>query len=105
MAPSGSLMPVLEHRLKAIQHPVLELLGKAGRLGVADPSPDNNIPLPHAMKIADSQIDAQEGALLAQDAIAEWLDRYRLELDSETEQVIYESILDALKRADLVELK
>ena len=59
----------------------------------------------HAMKLADSYIDAQEGALLAQDAIAEWLDRYRLELDSETEQVIYESILDTLKRADLVELK
>ena len=57
------------------------------------------------MKLADSQIDAQEGALLAQDAIAEWLDRYRLELDSETEQVIYESVLEALKRADLVELK
>ena len=57
------------------------------------------------MKIADSYIDAQEGALLAQDAIAEWLDRYRLELDSETEQIIYESILEALKRADLIELK
>ena len=57
------------------------------------------------MKLADNHIDAQEGALLAQDAIAEWLDRYRLELDSETEQVIYESILDSLKRADLVELK
>ena len=57
------------------------------------------------MKIADSQIDAQEGALLAQDAIAEWLDRYRLELDSETEQVIYEAILETLKRADLVQLK
>ncbi|NCW70484.1 MAG: hypothetical protein EBV86_18345 [Marivivens sp.] len=40
-----------------------------------------------SMKLADSHIDAQEGALLAQDAIAEWLDRYRLELDSETEQV------------------
>lgn len=58
-----------------------------------------------AMKLADSHIDAQEGALLAQDAIAEWLDRYRLELDSETEQVIYEGIMDSLKRADLVELK
>lgn len=58
-----------------------------------------------SMKLADSYIDAQEGALLAQDAIAEWLDRYRLELDSETEQIIYESIMDALKRADLVELK
>ena len=57
------------------------------------------------MKLADTYIDAQEGALLAQDAIAEWLDRYRLELDSETEQVIYESILDSLKRAHLVELK
>ena len=57
------------------------------------------------MKLADSYIDAQEGALLAQDAIAEWLDRYRLELDSETEQVIYESILDSLKRADLIERK
>ena len=57
------------------------------------------------MKLADSHIDAQEGALLAQDAIAEWLDRYRLELDSETEQVIYESILEALKRAELRELK
>jgi hypothetical protein len=81
------------------------LLGKAGRLGVADPSPDNNIHLPQPMKLADSYIDAQEGALLAQDAIAEWLDRYRLELDSQTEQVIYEGIMDALKRADLVELK
>ena len=57
------------------------------------------------MKIADTYIDPQAGALLAQDAIAEWLDRYRLELDSETEQDIYESILDSLKRADLVELK
>ena len=91
-------------RLRAIQHPGL-FQGKAGRLGVADPSPDNNIFTPHAMKLADSYIDAQEGALLAQDAIAEWLDRYRLQLDSETEQIIYESILEALKRADLVELK
>ena len=57
------------------------------------------------MRLADSYIDPQAGALLAYDAIAEWLDRYRLELDSETEQVIYESILDSLKRADLVELK
>nr|BAR26932.1 hypothetical protein [uncultured Mediterranean phage uvMED] len=57
------------------------------------------------MKLADSYIDPQEGALLAQDAIAEWLDRYRLELDSETEQIIYESIVEALKRADLVERK
>ena len=57
------------------------------------------------MKLADIHIDAQEGALLAQDAIAEWLDRYRLQLDSETEQVIYEGIMDSLKRADLVELK
>ena len=57
------------------------------------------------MKLADTFIDAQEGALLAQDAIAEWLDRYRLELDSQTEQVIYEGIIDALKRANLVELK
>ena len=57
------------------------------------------------MKLADSYIDAQEGALLAYDAIAEWLDRYRLELDFETEQLIYEGILDFLKRADLVELK
>jgi len=57
------------------------------------------------MKLADSYIDPTAGALLAQDAIAEWLDRYRLELDSETEQVIYEGIIDALKRADLVELK
>ena len=58
-----------------------------------------------SMKLADSYIDAQEGALLAQDAIAEWLDRYRLELDSQTEQVIYEGILDSLKRADLIERK
>ena len=57
------------------------------------------------MQLADTFIDPQAGALLAQDAISEWLDRYRLELDSETEQVIYESILEALKRADLVELK
>tara|TARA_R100000479_G_scaffold90450_1_gene44436 strand:- start:83 stop:256 length:174 start_codon:yes stop_codon:yes gene_type:complete len=57
------------------------------------------------MKLADNYIDAQEGALLAQDAIAEWLDRYRLELDSQTEQVIYEGILDSLKRADLIERK
>ena len=57
------------------------------------------------MKLADNYIDAQEGALLAQDAIAEWLDRYRLELDSQTEQVIYEGIMDALKRADLIERK
>ena len=59
----------------------------------------------HLMKLADSYIDAQEGALLAQDAITEWLDRYRLELDSQTEQVIYEGILDSLKRADLIERK
>ena len=57
------------------------------------------------MKLADSYIDAQEGALLAQNAIAEWLDRYRLELDSQTEQVIYESILEALKRGNLCQLK
>jgi len=79
--------------------------GKAGRLGVADPSPDNNIPPPQLMKLADSYIDPQAGALLAYDALAEWLDRYRLELDSESEQVIYESILDTLKRAELRELK
>jgi hypothetical protein len=57
------------------------------------------------MKFADSYIDAQDGALLAVDAITEWLDRYRLEIDPQTEQVIYEGIMDALKRADLVELK
>ena len=57
------------------------------------------------MKLADSYIDAQEGALLAQDAIAEWLDRYRLELDSQSEQVLYEGIMDSLKRADLIERK
>ena len=57
------------------------------------------------MKLADNYIAPAAGALLAQDAIAEWFDRYRLELDSETEQVIYEGIIDALKRADLVELK
>ena len=57
------------------------------------------------MKLADSYIDPQAGALLAQDALTEWLDRYRLELDSETEQVIYEGIMDALKRADLIEVK
>ena len=91
-------------RLKVIQHPGWPQ-GKAGRLGVADPSPDNKTPPTYVMRLADSYIDAQEGALLAQDAIAEWLDRYRLELDSETEQIIYESILEALKRADLVELK
>ena len=57
------------------------------------------------MKLADSYIDAQEGALLAQDAIAEWLDRYRLELDSKTEQVIYKSIIEALKRGNLCQIK
>ena len=57
------------------------------------------------MKLAESYIDPAAGALLAYDAIAEWLDRYRLELDSETEQVIYEGILDSLKRADLLEIK
>ena len=57
------------------------------------------------MKLADSYIDAQEGALLAQDAIAEWLDRYRLEIDSQAEQVVYEGILDSLERADLIERK
>ena len=57
------------------------------------------------MQIADTFIDPAAGALLAQDAIAEWLDRYRLELDSETEQLIYDGILDSLKRADLIELK
>ena len=57
------------------------------------------------MQIADTFIDPAVGALLAQDAIAEWLDRYRLQLDSQTEQVIYEGIMDALKRADLVELQ
>ncbi len=59
----------------------------------------------HLMKLADTFIDPQAGALLAQDAIAEWLDRYRLELDCESETVIYESILETLKRADLVQLK
>ena len=49
-------MPVLEHRLKAIQHPVLELLGKAGRLGVADPSPDNNIRLALMFRPKDVRI-------------------------------------------------
>ena len=98
-------MPVLMAQAESYTTPSRGIEGKAGRLGVADPSPDNNIPPPQPMKLADSYIDAQEGALLAQDAIAEWLDRYRLELDSETEQVIYESILEALKRADLVELK
>ena len=58
-----------------------------------------------SMKLADSYIDPQEGALLAQDAIAEWLDRYRLQLDSQTEQVIYESIIEALKRGNLCQLK
>lgn len=57
------------------------------------------------MKLADTFIDPQEGALLAWDAIHEWLDRYRLEADSETEQIVYEGIIDALKRADLIELK
>lgn len=57
------------------------------------------------MKLVDSYIDPQEGALLAQDAIAEWLDRYRLQLDSQTEQVIYESIIEALKRGNLCQLK
>ena len=57
------------------------------------------------MKLADSCIDPQEGALLAQDAVAECLDRYRLELDSETEQIIYEGILDALKRAEVIAIK
>ena len=45
------------------------------------------------MKLADTFIDPQEGALLAWDAIHEWLDRYRLEADSETEQVVYEGII------------
>jgi len=81
------------------------VLGKAGRLGVADPSPDNKTPPPHFMKLADSYIDPQAGALLAQDAIREWLDRYRLELDCESETVIYESILEGLKRAELREFK
>ena len=57
------------------------------------------------MKLADSCIDPQEGALLALDAIAEWLDRYCLQLNPETEELIYDGILDALKRADLVQLK
>ncbi|QDP47231.1 MAG: hypothetical protein Unbinned4294contig1002_3 [Prokaryotic dsDNA virus sp.] len=96
-------MPV-STRLRAIQHPEWAQ-GKAGRLGVADPSPDNNIPAPQPMKLADSYIDPQEGALLAQDAIGKWLDRYRLELDSQTEQVIYESIIEALKRGNLCQLK
>ena len=98
-------MPVGKHRLKAIQHPVFVLLGKAGRLGVADLSPDNKTLSPHVMKLADSYIDPSAGALLAQDAIAEWLDRYRLELDSETEQILYEGILEALNRADLIQVK
>ena len=98
-------MFVLMAQAESYTTPSRGIEGKAGRLGVADPSPDNNILPPHAMKLADSYIDAQEGALLAQDAIAEWLDRYRLELDSQTEQVIYEGILDSLKRADLIERK
>ena len=98
-------MPVLT-RLKAIQH-----LGwirtkerQGGSVLPIHPPTTKLFPL-HVMKLADSYIDAQEGALLAQDAIAEWLDRYRLELDSQTEQVIYEGILDSLKRADLIEVK
>ena len=98
-------MPVLIAQAESYTTPSPGIEGKAGRLGVADPSPDNKTPPPHVMKLADSYIDAQEGALLAQDAIAEWLDRYRLELDSETEQVIYESIIEVLKRADLLEVK
>jgi hypothetical protein len=99
-------MPVLEHRLKAIQHPALRWCWErqGGSVLPIHPPTTKLLP-PHVMKLADSYIDAQEGALLAQDAIAEWLDRYRLELDSETEQIIYEAILDSLKRADLVELK
>tara|TARA_R100001510_G_scaffold54518_1_gene57323 strand:- start:63 stop:236 length:174 start_codon:yes stop_codon:yes gene_type:complete len=57
------------------------------------------------MKLADSYIDSAAGALLAQDAIAEWLDRYHLELNSESEQVMYELILETLERAELHELK
>ena len=57
------------------------------------------------MKLADNYINPAAGALLAQDAIEEWLDGYRLELDFETEQIIYEGILEALKRADLIERK
>ena len=45
------------------------------------------------------------GALLAQDTIAEWLDRYHLELNSESEQVMYQLILETLERAELHELK
>ncbi|NBQ51397.1 MAG: hypothetical protein EBU35_12335 [Marivivens sp.] len=55
------------------------------------------------MKLADSHIDAQEGALLAQDAIAEWLDRYRLELDSETEQVKIRTLEDGCVRIQVGE--
>ena len=57
------------------------------------------------MRLADSFIDPQEGALLAQDAIREWLDRYRLKLDCESETVIYESIIEGLKRAELLQFK
>tara|TARA_R100001509_G_scaffold37629_1_gene20309 strand:- start:115 stop:321 length:207 start_codon:yes stop_codon:yes gene_type:complete len=57
------------------------------------------------MKLADSYIDSAAGALLAQDAIAEWLDRYHLELNSESEQVMYQLILETLERAELHELK
>ena len=57
------------------------------------------------MKLAEFNLDAMDGADKAWDAIHEWLDRYRLEADSETEQIVYEGIMDALKRAELRELK
>ncbi len=57
------------------------------------------------MKLLDSYIEPQEGADLAWDAIVEWLDRYRLELDSEAELVINECILHVLTHAELREIK
>ena len=94
----------LSNRARKISSYIIELSG-CGIDSYQHVICSHSISDPYAMKLADSYIDAQEGALLAQDAIAEWLDRYRLELDSQTEQVIYEGIMDALKRADLVELK
>ena len=43
MASSGSLMPVLMAQAESYTTPSRGIEGKAGRLGVADPSPDNNL--------------------------------------------------------------
>ena len=53
------------------------------------------------MKLADSYIDAQEGALLAWDAIHEWLDRYGIEISATDECDLHNEIHHMLKNIEV----